>query len=68
MCVAARRRRILDGVVQQCGDGDILIGAMLECERGDRHHVRHVGDARLLAELLPVHELGEREGSWQSGR
>ena len=53
--------RILDRVVEQRGDGDVLVGAVLEGQRADRHDVRHVRDARLLAHLRPVDRPRECE-------
>ncbi|MEA2638268.1 MAG: hypothetical protein QOE18_1325, partial [Chloroflexota bacterium] len=58
--------RVLDGVVQECGDGHLLIGAVLESEGAHRHHVGHVGDAGPLAQLPAVDLPREGEGSCEA--
>jgi hypothetical protein len=58
---------ILDHVMQQAGDGLILVAAIVEDERADPQEVREVGDVRALAQLAVVVARGVVEGGGEAG-
>ena len=50
---------VLSGIVQQRGDRGVLVGAVLDGERGDSEQVREIGNASALAHLRRVHHLAK---------
>jgi hypothetical protein len=57
---------ILDGVVQQAGDGGVLVPAVFEHERGHGHDVGQVRAGGALADLCRVDLAGEAEGALEA--
>jgi hypothetical protein len=57
----------LDDVMQQAGDGLVLVAAIFEDERADPQQAREVGDVRALAKLAIVVERGVVEGDVEAG-
>jgi len=58
---------VLDRVVQQRGDGLVLVGSVLEDEGGDGEEVGDVGGGGALAELGGVEAGGVDEGLLEAG-
>jgi len=56
-----RTALILHGVMQQRGDGLVLVGAEFQRERSDSDQVRDVGDVRTFAALCGVQPAGVDE-------
>jgi hypothetical protein len=52
---------IFDCIVEQTGDGTVLIPAVLEHHGGHRHDMSEMRDCRCLTQLMAVHLLGEVE-------
>ncbi|MOA07261.1 hypothetical protein D3C78_1269490 [compost metagenome] len=56
---------VLDHVVQQGGDGLVLVAAVLQHQGADRQRVGDVGHCGALAQLAGVHVGGIAEGAGQ---
>jgi hypothetical protein len=48
------RAQVINRVVQQRGDGRVLVGAMLQDQPGHGQQMRDVGDRRAFANLVDM--------------
>jgi hypothetical protein len=54
---------VFDDVVKQCGDGLVLVSAVLEHKRGDAKQMGHIRHVVAFATLMPVNADGIVERS-----
>ena len=57
---------VLDGVVQQCRDGFVLVSAVLDHDRCDGEQVRDIGDVGAPSPLLAVQLCGENKSVFKT--